>query len=82
MQSAAGHYRLFLDSFRVEGSGSLPDRVEPEMEQHYLSGMFSMARMLQGLPGTGTLLPGRPCGAGGAEGDARSGAAGQQDKAR
>jgi hypothetical protein len=81
MQSAAGHYRLFLDSFRVEGSGALPDRVEPEMEQHYLSGLFSMARMLQGLPGTGTLLP---CGAGGGcGGDASAGgAAGQQDKAR
>lgn len=54
MQSAADHYKLFLDSFKDE-SGSLPDRVDPDMEQHYLSGMFSMARMLQGMPGTGTL---------------------------
>jgi hypothetical protein len=64
MQSAAAHYQLFLDSFRDE-SGQLPDKVEPEMEQHYLSGMFSMARMLQGLPGTGTL--GRTAGAGGSK---------------
>lgn len=54
MQSAADHYKLFLDSFRDE-SGALPDKVDPDMEQHYLSGMFSMARMLQGMPGTGTL---------------------------
>lgn len=54
MQSAAQHYKLFLDSFK-DPSGQAPDKVEPEMEQHYLSGMFSMARMLQGLPGTGTL---------------------------
>ncbi len=54
MQSAAEHYKLFLDSFR-DTSGQLPASVEPEMEQHYLSGMFSMARMLQGLPHTGTL---------------------------
>jgi hypothetical protein len=54
MQSAAGHYKLFLDSFRDE-SGQLPAKVEPEMEEHYLGGLFSSARMLQGLPGTGTL---------------------------
>lgn len=55
MRSAARHYKLFVDSFRCEESGALPDRVEPDMEQHFLSGMFSMARMLQGLPGTGTI---------------------------
>lgn len=54
MQSAAEHYRLFLDSFR-DDAGELPASVEPEMEQHYLGGLFSMARMLQGLPHTGTL---------------------------
>jgi hypothetical protein len=54
MQSAAQHYKLFLDSFRG-ADGQLPPSVEPEMEQHYLSCLFSMARMLQGLPHTGTL---------------------------
>jgi hypothetical protein len=54
MQSAAGHYKLFLDSFR-DDDGQLPAKVEPEMEEHYLGGLFSSARMLQGLPATGTL---------------------------
>jgi hypothetical protein len=54
MQAAAGHYKLFVDSFRGD-DGALPARVEAEMESHFLSGMFSLARMLQGLPGTGTL---------------------------
>jgi hypothetical protein len=54
MQSAAQHYKLFLDSFRG-ADGQLPASVKPEMEQHYLSCLFSMARMLQGLPHAGTL---------------------------
>lgn len=54
MQAAAQHYKLFFDSFKDE-AGQMPGKVEPEMQQHYLSGMFSLARMLQGLPGTGTL---------------------------
>jgi hypothetical protein len=52
LQAAAAHYRLFLDSFRGD-DGRLPDRVAAEMEPHYLSGMFSMARMLQGAAGGG-----------------------------
>eukprot|EP00775_Hariotina_reticulata_P006308 gene6308-6543_t len=49
LATAARHYQLFLDSFRGT-DGQLPDKVEPDMEQHYLSGAFNLARILQGMP--------------------------------
>lgn len=44
--AACKHYQLFLDSFQ-QPDGSWPDKVEQEMEQHYLSAVFCMARVLQ-----------------------------------
>jgi hypothetical protein len=44
--AASLHYQLFLDSFKGE-DGQLPAKVEPEMEQHYLSAAFCIARVLQ-----------------------------------
>ncbi|KAF6260962.1 KIF-1 binding protein [Scenedesmus sp. NREL 46B-D3] len=44
--AASRHYQLFLDSFRGD-DGQLPLKVEAEMEQHYLSAAFCMARVLQ-----------------------------------
>lgn len=44
--AASLHYQLFLDSFKGD-DGQLPAKVEPEMEQHYLSAAFCMARVLQ-----------------------------------
>jgi hypothetical protein len=44
--AASLHYQLFLDSFKGD-DGQLPAKVEAEMEQHYLSAAFCMARMLQ-----------------------------------
>jgi hypothetical protein len=49
MATAVQHYQIFLDSFRGT-DGQLPDKVEPGMEEHYLSGAFSLARVLQGMP--------------------------------
>jgi hypothetical protein len=44
--AASLHYQLFLDSFKGD-DGQLPAKVEAEMEQHYLSAAFCMARVLQ-----------------------------------
>lgn len=46
--ASSRHYGTFLASFQEPG-GAWPAKVEPEMEQHFLSGAFSMARVLQAL---------------------------------